>query len=220
MESADLLDECPEVTRVALSSASAHRDIWLAAFALDGRVGRMVLGASEPMLGQMRVAWWRDQLGKLVHDRPRGDHLLDLIGTNWNRNEAALVDLIDGWEALLSPRPLAETAILEFVAGRVNLSQSLANLVGTMDHERDVRRAGTLWALADLAINARDEAELSRAVKLGAAEGTNGLRLSRDMRPLAVIAGLAQRSLHFGGRPMLGDRASPLIALRLSLIGR
>ena len=140
MESADLLDECPEVLRVALSSASAHRDIWLAAFALDGRVGRMVLGASEPMLGQMRVAWWRDQLGKAVHDRPRGDHLLDLIGTNWNRNEAALVELIDGWEALLSPRPLAETAILEFVAGRVSLSLGLANLVGTMDHERDVRR--------------------------------------------------------------------------------
>ena len=89
-----------------------------------------------------------------------------------------------------------------------------------MDNERDVRRAGTLWALADLAINARDEAELSRAVKLGAAEGTNGLRLSRDMRPLAVIAGLARRSLRFRGRPMLGDRASPLIALRLSLIGR
>ncbi|MBL4895663.1 MAG: hypothetical protein JKY75_02195, partial [Erythrobacter sp.] len=155
MESADLLDECPEVTRVALSSASAHRDIWLAAFALDGRVGRMVLGASEPMLGQMRLAWWRDQLGKAVHDRPRGDHLLDLIGTNWNRNEAALVELIDGWEALLSPRPLAETAILEFVAGRVSLSLGLANLVGTMDNERDVRRAGTLWALADLAINAR-----------------------------------------------------------------
>jgi len=101
MESAHLLDECPEVLRVALSSASAHRDIWLAAFALDGRVGRMVLGASEPMLGQMRVAWWRDQLSKLVNDRPRGDQLLDLIGTNWNQNEAALVDLIDGWEALL-----------------------------------------------------------------------------------------------------------------------
>ena len=218
MESADLLDECPEVLRVALSSASAHRDIWLAAFALDGRVGRMVLGASEPMLGQMRLAWWRDQLGKPVHDRPRGDHLLDLIGKNWNRNEAALVDLIDGWEALLSPRPLAETAILEFVAGRVSLSLGLASLVGTM--ECDVRRAGTLWALADLAINALDEAELSRAVKLGAAEGANGLRLSRDMRPLAVIAGLARRSLNSRGRPMLGDRASPLIALRLSLIGR
>lgn len=220
MESADLLDECPEVLRVALSSARAHRDIWLAAFALDGRVGRMVLGASEPMLGQMRLAWWRDQLGKAVHDRPRGDHLLDLIGKNWNRNEAALVDLTDGWEALLSPRPLAETAVMEFVAGRVSLSLGLANLVGTMDHKRDVRRAGTLWALADLAINARDEAELTSAVKLGAAEGANGLRLSRDMRPLAVIAGLARRSLRFRGRPMLGDRASPLIALRLSLIGR
>ena len=31
---------------------------------------------TEPMLGQMRLAWWRDALGKPVDERPRGDAVL------------------------------------------------------------------------------------------------------------------------------------------------
>jgi len=94
----NLLDECPEVSRIALASAGSRRDIWLAAFALDGRIGRMVLGASEPMLGQMRLAWWRDQLGAAASARPQGDLLLDLIGRTWAGNELPLLALVDGWE--------------------------------------------------------------------------------------------------------------------------
>ena len=73
----DLQEELPEVSRIAFASTGRNRDPWLAALALDGRIGRMVLGASEPMLGQVRLAWWRDQLGKPIGDRPRGDPLLD-----------------------------------------------------------------------------------------------------------------------------------------------
>ena len=42
-------------------------------FALDFRLARIVGAATEPMLGQMRIAWWRDMLSKPVGDRPRGD---------------------------------------------------------------------------------------------------------------------------------------------------
>ena len=80
----DLQEELPEVSRIAFASTGRNRDPWLAALALDGRIGRMVLGASEPMLGQVRLAWWRDQLGKPIGDRPRGDPLLDLIGQCWH----------------------------------------------------------------------------------------------------------------------------------------
>ena len=132
--------------------------------------------------------------------------------------EARLVETAD--EASAADEELAGAVALKAQSPQLTHKSAAGGVALAVEGERDVRRAGTLWALADLAINARDEAELSRAVKLGAAEGANGLRLSRDMRPLAVIAGLARRSLHFRGRPMLGDRASPLIALRLSLIGR
>ncbi len=220
MESADLIDECPEVARVALASATGHRDLWLSAFALDGRIGKMVLGATEPLLGQMRLAWWRDQLGKPVAERPRGDVLLDLIDRTWAGDESGLVALVDGWEALLSPRPLQEEARKQFVDGRGELLLAVADRMGEATKADRVRQAASLWALADLAVNARDESELAAALALGNRERTGRLQLPRKLRPLAVIGGLADRSLRSGGRAMLGDRFSPLIALRLSLFGR
>ncbi|MBX7481227.1 hypothetical protein [Qipengyuania qiaonensis] len=220
MERADLLDECPEVSRVALASASAKRDLWLAALALDGRIGRMVLGASEPMLGQVRLAWWRDQLGKPVEERPRGDVLLDLIGRNWAHAESALVALVDGWEALLSPRPIADTAMMQFAEGRAQLARGLADYVGCKRAAEDAERAGKLWAFADLARHAEDRTELDGALKQGIGLASDPLRLPRSLRPLAVIGGLARRALRSNGQAMLGDRFSPLVALRLGLIGR
>ncbi len=219
MESADLLDECPEVSRVALASAGRCRDLWLAALALDGRIGRMVLGASEPMLGQMRLAWWRDQLRKPVVERPRGDLLLDLIGHSWNGGEHALLALVDGWEALLSPRPLANAAVTQFVDGRGQLSLGLAYRTEQAAAIAQAERAGKLWALADLANHAEADSERERALELGDEVGTERIRLPRELRPLAVLGGLARRSLRSGGQAMLGDRLSPLMALRLGLLG-
>ncbi len=220
MERAELIDECPEVSRIALASAGRDRDLWLAAFALDGRIGRMVLGATEPMLGQMRLAWWRDQFGQPVTARPDGDPLLDLIGRSWEGCERALRDLVDGWEALLSPRPLSEADSASFVAGRSSLARALADRVGSPTAANEAERAGTLWALAYLAVHTQEPDERAAVLDRAAEIARQNLRLPRPMRPLSVIGGLARRSLNSGGRPLLGDRLSPLIALRLGLFGR
>ena len=102
--------------------------MWLAAFVLDGRIGRMVLGSSEPLLGQTRLAWWRDQFGRSAAERPRGDILLDLIGRTWEGAETSLLALVDGWEALLAPRPLEASAMARFVEGREKLGIGLRNV--------------------------------------------------------------------------------------------
>ena len=103
----DLQEELPEVSRIAFASTGRNRDPWLAALALDGRIGRMVLGASEPMLGQVRLAWWRDQLGKPIDDRPRGDPLLDLEGPLLAAFAEALLREVAAGPA---PPPLDEAA--------------------------------------------------------------------------------------------------------------
>jgi len=216
----DLQEELPEVSRIAFASTGRNRGPWLAALALDGRIGRMVLGASEPMLGQVRLAWWRDQLGKPIDDRPRGDPLLDLIGQCWHGDEAALLALVDGWEALLGDRPLAQADMMRFVEGRGALARGLAHLLSQVRYEPEAERAGRLWALADLAIHAQAEEERSSALDQGAPHARRPLSLPRSMRPLAVIGGLARRSLRSGGAAMLGDRFSPLVALRLGMVGR
>lgn len=220
MERTELIEECPEVSRIALASAGRNRDLWLAAFALDGRIGRMVLGASEPMLGQMRLAWWRDQFGQPVAKRPEGDPLLDLIGRTWGGSESALRELVDGWEALLSPRPLSERDRASFIAGRASLARALADRAGSPSAAREAQCAGSLWALADLAIHAQEPGERSAALDEAVEFAHDSLRLPRGLRPLSVIGGLARRSLRLGGRPLVGDRLSPFIALRLGLFGR
>ncbi|MBO6768606.1 MAG: hypothetical protein JJ901_09960 [Erythrobacter sp.] len=180
----------------------------------------MVLGTSEPLLGQMRLAWWRDQLGKTVSQRPRGDVLLDLLGQAWEGGEPALLALVDGWEALLSPRPLEDAAMARFVDGRAALATGLAERAGQSASRPEAQRAGKLWAFADLAIRAQDETERDAALDHGIRLAEQRLALPGELRPLAVIGGLARRSLRSGGREMLGDRFSPLVALRLGLFGR
>ncbi|MEX0342696.1 MAG: hypothetical protein AB3N06_08920, partial [Erythrobacter sp.] len=165
-------------------------------------------------------AWWRDQLGKPLAQRPCGDALLDLIGKSWSGGETALVALIDGWEALLAPRPLEDAAIARFVEGRATLGAGLGERLGKSIAVSEAGSAGKLWAFADLAVHARHDAERSQALEHGMRLAEQGLKLPRTLRPLAVIGGLARRSLRRGGQEMLGDRLSPLVALRLGLLGR
>ena len=213
----DLLEECTEGARIALASAGRNRDVWLAALALDGRIGRMVLGASEPMLGQIRLAWWRDQLGQPASERPQGDPLLDLIGSAWNGHEISLIALVDGWEAMLGEGPVPEADLSRFIDGRAALARGLAARLGEEASAAAAERAGAFWARADIAGHAAHDAEREFALDHTLSSAP---RLPRRLRPLAVIGGLARRSLRNRGAPMLGDRLSPLAALRLGLIGR
>ena len=216
----DLVQELPEAMRVALASGGSNRSIWLSVFALDARIGTYVLGAKEPLLAQMRIAWWRDQLNEPPTRRPRGDILLDLIGEAWGNDAAKLIDGLDGWEALLGTAPLGDAALAEFVDGRESLAEAIAMRLGLPLSAQDARSGGCLWAMAELAYFLPDENDRALArTWMSDAEG-DWHNLPKDMRPLAVLAGLAKRSLDKGGVRLMGDRLSPLAALRLSVFGR
>lgn len=214
----ELISELPEVTRLALTSARSARQRWLAAFVLDARLSRIVASTGEPMLAQMRLAWWRDQLNKAVETRPMGDHLLDLIGTQWVGHEEALLKVVDGWEALLSEPTLTRQVAHAFANGR----SAIFVPFGPEDKclQQSVESEGRLWALADLAVKTSQEAERRVALDLAVEECSDRTQLPPALRPLTVLAGLAARSIKRGGTPLLGDRLSPIVALRLGLIGR
>ena len=53
------------------------------ALQLDRRLARIVSRTSEPVLGQMRLTWWREALGKPPTERPLGDAVLEAIGEHW-----------------------------------------------------------------------------------------------------------------------------------------
>src|SRR3546814_12208921 len=56
--------------RVALAHMrGTAREMLAGAFAFDRRLARIVAHAGEPLLAQMRLAWWRDNLSQPVSGR-------------------------------------------------------------------------------------------------------------------------------------------------------
>ena len=213
-------DPLPPPQRLALNYApAAWRAATGALFALDTRLSELVAKANEPLLAQLRLAWWRDELGKPPGERAKGDPVLDAIGLWWAGEEPALAGLVDGWEQLVGDPPLPDATLEAFAEGRAEAFAALARRVGEGGAAADAEAAGRLWALADFATHTSDPEERAAALRLaGAAAGAP--RLPRALRPLAILRGLARRSIARGGAPLVAGRRDVLAALRLGMSGR
>jgi phytoene synthase len=214
-------DGLPLPNRLALAYSPADiRPAYLCLMALDQRLAQIISQASEPLLAQMRLAWWRDELAKPPEQRPKSDPLLDAIGEIWRGQEAALRSLVDGWEELLTDPPLPTSAAENFAHGRAAGFAAIAHLAGAENYEGAASLAARRWALADLAANISDKDEKAEIVAMGLALGVGPVRLPRAMRPLLVLDGLARTSLAAGGAPLMQGRRNLLSAMRLGLFGR
>ena len=205
--------------RLALSYAPrTTRAGFAGLFAFDAALGDIIRQAREPVLAQLRLAWWRDALAKDVADRPNGNPVLGLLNA-WGAETAALRDMVDGWEGLLDEGGLDEDAINRFATARADAFSALARLSGAGRIE-EVAGAGKLWALADLRSGLSDIGE--RDLALGMAQRALPLprTLPRAMRPLAVLAGLAHRALLRGNGVILSGKEDMVVAMRLGLFGR
>ena len=212
-------ENLPIEQALALSHANGEHKARLAAFLkLDRRLGQFVSQSKEGMLTQMRIAWWRDQFVKPIAERPAGDPILDAFGVHWRGEEAALVALVNGWEALLAEPPLPDEAALEFIGGRAACFAAMARLVGL--EERNASHCGAMWAFADLA-SRMSEAE-ERKIVLGLAEEqcSGSTRLPYNLRSLAILGTLGQRALDRGEGPLVVGRRDIMRVLSLGLTGR
>jgi len=210
----------PPEQRLALSYTRPDLRPALASFfALDRRFGRIVAKSSEPVIGQMRLAWWREQLEKPVSDRPAGDLLLDAVSQHWAGQEEVLLSLVDGWEELLVVPTLTPAVAARFCARRARALSLMAASCGNGAGKR-AQAAGERWAAADAAVHVSsdEEREVLLATGLGRASGKGST--ARSMRGLAVLEALALRSLRRGGRPLMDGRGAALVALRAGLLGR
>src|SRR5580765_716653 len=101
MNDAQFLASLPVERRLALSYAPTRsRGLWLGLFALDARLGGVVSEAREPMLAQIKLAWWREDLSKPTVSRRKGEPLLEMLEA-WGDEGAGLAALVDGWEVLI-----------------------------------------------------------------------------------------------------------------------
>ncbi len=198
--------------RLALAHAPASlRGDVLALLALDTRLAGVVRQPGDPILRQMKLAWWRDMLRADPSGWPEGEPLLALL-RGFSASPATLVGVVDGWEALLGEW-LDEEALAQFAQGR---AAGWAGLAG--DDAPGARQAARQYALADLALNLANPEEIARARKAALEESAP--RLPRRLRPLALLHGMTRRALEKGAETALDGPAAALTALRLGLFGR
>lgn len=220
--SAEASENLSADARLALAhSPDEVRDVLRIFLEFDARLARIVAATSEPMLGQMRLAWWRDELGKPVEQRPNGDAVLDGIGEHWAGREAGLISLANAWEHLLAEPPLDEADARKFLEHRRDGLVSVFSAVdsGVADNKA-YKDAAWAWVCADVATKVSDSDERAMFVRLGTSDARTGGALPRPARGLAILGALGLRSLRRGGRPLMEGRGAALTALRASVLGR
>ena len=160
------------------------REAVRAVFALDEAMGDVVARSTQPALGAIKLAWWREALEALDSRPPPAEpRLQDAAAELLPRGISGtrLGELEAGWAALLQPDIDAEA-----VAGRGALLFGIAGELLGAGNER-LADAGALYALAkhsDLA-----EAGRERLARLA------GHRFERRLRPLTMLARAAARDL-------------------------
>lgn len=217
MPPADLIAALSPLQRLALAYApSSTRQPLLALLALDTRLAGILRASREPMLAQLRFAWWREQLAARPSPASTGDPLLAALNA-WPAARSALSDLVEGWEAMTGDAPLPASAYLSLAGAR---GAAFAALAGTPEASAAALRMGRNWALADIASGLSNPQERAAALELARAQDWRWARLPRSLRPLAVLHGLAaHRIVNDPPAPQLSP-AAMLTAVRIGLLGR
>ena len=166
-----------------------HRPAFAALFVLDAALADVVAKSTDPALGRIKLAWWREQLEQLEpHAPPREPRLeavaMHLLGRGIDGAE--LAGLEPGWATLLDeridPALVAERGARLFrIGGRL------------LGHEDDrLADAGALHGLVSVA--RRGVPELFDYAAEPAAR-LAGHRFPRPLRSLTGLARLAARDL-------------------------
>lgn len=215
-----LLGGLPVLQRLALSYAPASaRKATLALLALDTRLAGIVRSSSEPMLAQLRLAWWREQLEADASARRAGEPLLAAL-ENWCGQREALIGLVNGWEEITREPPLPGSALEALAHARGAAFAALAEQTGEPRDREAALRLGKSWAIADIAARLSHPEERRIARELAERQDWRRARLSRKMRPLVVLHGLAAGAVRRGHDLDKLPPSAMIAALRLGLLGR
>ena len=215
-----LLNEIGDAERLAVEyCAKEFRPALIALFAFDARLGQIASKTTEPALGQMRLAWWRDMLSQPIDDRPKGDVVLEALSQHWAGYESSLIESVDAWEILIASETLTDDEVDSFANGRVTPLAKIGAQISEQTKEKAISLA-LPWALADIVPRVSDARERNIILENARGKLIENCRIAKTLRGLAVLHALARRSLMREGRPMIEGRGAALTALRVGLIGK
>ena len=175
-----------------------------ALFAIDDVMAEVVASSTQPALGAIRLAWWREALERLDHVPPPAEPRLQAVAEHLvprGVTGGALAALEDGYASLLDEAPDSD----RIGAGGAALFAIGATLLGANDEH--LSAAGRLHAFARTA--RRDLGAFPDDLCADVASH----RFAKALRPLTAFARLAARDARRA--PKLEPEATPARALAL-----
>lgn len=175
-----------------------HRPALLALYAFNVEVARVADLVSEPLVGQIRLQWWREALeGLAAGDKPRTHPVVTALAPLISAGRLAvppLLALLDAREAELEPAPFRTLAELESYAAATGgaLMTAAAQLLAPAAHGPDdhaAARAGTAHTLTGVLRNlphhlARGRVMLPEDLLQAAGLSAEALRLGQNLSNL------------------------------------
>lgn len=189
---------------VAASAGKAAKEAQLI-FALDQRLADCWRLTNESMIGQIRLAWWRDALsGEAAPGEPLATSLRAL--PQFETMRPHLIAMVNGWEEwIVRDESELREALLPFAQQRgAGLFLALGEAVG-VHADGGGTDAGAIWALWDLAGQIREDSLRNSMLALAfeLATGTRGRR-GRLPKPAAMLARLSRADVLGGRNPPMG----------------
>lgn len=217
---ADVTECLPPLERLAIAYAPRRVRVQTAAlFALDTQLRRTRSHASEPLLVQIRLAWWREQLSRPQDLGRSGEPSLAAL-LSWGEMATDLTQLVDGWEQFLLAAAGDRTAPAALADAHGHAFAQLAKLVD-LPGERDAAcQAGRLWSLANSVQAAAGVGEGDNADAMDEIRRATVPKLSRPLRPLQILAATAKKATLFTNPNRLNQTAIVLLAMRVGIMGQ
>lgn len=134
-----------------IADAQARADV-IVLYAFDNELARAPRASSNPLIGEIRLTWWREALdeifeGRSVRRHPTAEALAEVVGRRGLAREP-LERLIDARYRELDPTPMLPAEILSWA--RETGGQAAALAAAILDPATDAeaaRAAGSAWAL-------------------------------------------------------------------------
>ena len=215
MASAASLD--PE-RRLALAYVPAARRAAVEAlWQLDVAFAAVIAAGREPMITQIKLAWWRQALERLDEAPPPAEPVLEALAKDvlpQRISGSSLAEMERGWGVLLAQEILGAEDVGTYAAGRGALLFRISALLLGAGSGPEVEAGGEAWALVDLARKSSNEGEQRTALALASERGgeLQAYRWPVQLRPLGMLAALAARD---AARGTPEAEASPRRVLRM-----
>ena len=202
-----------------IGDAQARADV-VAVYAFDHELGRAPKVASNPLMGEIRLAWWREVLDEVYEARPVRQHptaqALAAAITRCSLARDPLEAMIDARLRELDAEPMTLPEALTW-AGDTGGNAALvaARMLDSRADPSAARSGGQAWAIGRLMATAGLEGEGAQAALVAAQSGAEGL--SADAFPAIAHAALSRPRAR-GQTP--GDLATRARLLWAVLTGR